>query len=264
MVAKGKGILAADESSGTCETRFKSVGVDCTRNPPAYRNLFTTPGVEQYLSGVILFDETIRQKTNDGVPFANTSKKKESSRHQGRRGRKGHAAPSGRKGHRRPRRIEQAAAGVLQARRALCEVARRHHHRPQHSLARLHLRERARACALCGRLRPMPRSCRSSSPKCCSTAITRPSALRKCTKPRCAPAMPRWPPTTWRRNTSFSRRAWWFPARTRSAGPVSTRSPSGPCACSSAPCLPRSPVWCSSPAASRTNRRPRISMRWPR
>jgi fructose-bisphosphate aldolase, class I len=71
MVAKGKGILAADESSGTCETRFKSVGVESTEeNRRTYRGLlFTTPGVEQYLSGVILFDETVRQKTNDGVLF---------------------------------------------------------------------------------------------------------------------------------------------------------------------------------------------------
>ena len=72
MVAKGKGILAADESAGTCESRFKSVGVACTEeNRRAYRGLlFTTPGVEQFVSGVILFDETIRQKTDDGVPFA--------------------------------------------------------------------------------------------------------------------------------------------------------------------------------------------------
>jgi fructose-bisphosphate aldolase class I len=72
MVAKGKGILAADESSGTCETRFKSVGVECTEESRlAYRGLlFTTPGIEQFLSGVILFDETIRQKSADGVPFA--------------------------------------------------------------------------------------------------------------------------------------------------------------------------------------------------
>jgi len=78
MVAKGKGLLAADESSGTCETRFKSVGVECTEeNRRAYRGLlFTTPGVEQYLSGVILFDETLRQKTNDGVPFAQYLSKK--------------------------------------------------------------------------------------------------------------------------------------------------------------------------------------------
>jgi fructose-bisphosphate aldolase class I len=71
MVARGKGVLAADESSGTCEKRFKSVGVECTEDSRrTYRGLlFTTPGVEQYVSGVILFDETLRQKTNDGVPF---------------------------------------------------------------------------------------------------------------------------------------------------------------------------------------------------
>jgi len=78
LVAKGKGILAADESAGTCETRFKSVGVECTEeNRRTYRGLlFTTPGIEQYLSGVILFDETLRQKTNDGVPFGEYLKKK--------------------------------------------------------------------------------------------------------------------------------------------------------------------------------------------
>ena len=78
MVAKGKGILAADESAATCETRFKSVNVECTEeNRRAYRGLlFTTPGVEQYLSGVILFDETLRQKTNDGVPFGDYLAKK--------------------------------------------------------------------------------------------------------------------------------------------------------------------------------------------
>jgi fructose-bisphosphate aldolase class I len=71
MVARGKGVLAADESSGTCEKRFKSVNVECTEeNRRAYRGLlFATPGAEQYVSGVILFDETLRQKTTDGVPF---------------------------------------------------------------------------------------------------------------------------------------------------------------------------------------------------
>ena len=71
MVAKGKGILAADESSGTCEKRFKSVGVECSEeNRRAYRNLlFSAAGIEQYLSGVILFDETARQKANDGTPI---------------------------------------------------------------------------------------------------------------------------------------------------------------------------------------------------
>ncbi len=72
MVAKGKGLLAADESSGTCEQRFKSVGVECSElNRRAYRSLLvTTPGAEQFISGVILYDETIKQKTMEGEPFA--------------------------------------------------------------------------------------------------------------------------------------------------------------------------------------------------
>jgi fructose-bisphosphate aldolase class I len=71
MVAKGKGILAADESSGTCEKRFQSVKVECTEeNRREYRQLlFGTPGIEQFVSGVILFDETARQKASDGSPF---------------------------------------------------------------------------------------------------------------------------------------------------------------------------------------------------
>ena len=71
MVARGKGVLAADESSGTCEKRFKSIGVECTEESRrTYRGLlFTTSGAEQFVSGVILFDETLRQKTNDGVLF---------------------------------------------------------------------------------------------------------------------------------------------------------------------------------------------------
>jgi fructose-bisphosphate aldolase class I len=72
MVARGKGLLAADESSGTCEKRFKSVGVECTEaNRRAYRDLlFTTKGIEDFVSGVILFDETLRQSTVQGnEPF---------------------------------------------------------------------------------------------------------------------------------------------------------------------------------------------------
>ncbi len=78
MVARGRGILAADESSGTCETRFKTINTLCTEeNRRAYRGLlFTTPGVEQFLSGVILFDETLRQKTADGVLFPDCLAKK--------------------------------------------------------------------------------------------------------------------------------------------------------------------------------------------
>jgi fructose-bisphosphate aldolase class I len=64
MVAKGKGILAADESTGTCTKRFESIGVKSTSESRCnYRStLFTSPGLESYISGVILFDETFRQK----------------------------------------------------------------------------------------------------------------------------------------------------------------------------------------------------------
>ena len=72
LMVAGKGLLAADESSATAEKRFKSIGVESTEpNRRAYRQLlFSTPGIERYISGVILFDETIRQKADDGVPFA--------------------------------------------------------------------------------------------------------------------------------------------------------------------------------------------------
>jgi fructose-bisphosphate aldolase class I len=71
LVAPQKGILAADESSGTIEKRFKSIGVPSTeQNRRDYREmLFRTPGAEQFISGVILYDETIRQQAADGTPL---------------------------------------------------------------------------------------------------------------------------------------------------------------------------------------------------
>ena len=78
MVARGKGILAADESSGTCETRFKTINTPCTEeNRRAYRGLLLcTPGAEKFISGVILFDETIRQDTDGGELFPDYLAKK--------------------------------------------------------------------------------------------------------------------------------------------------------------------------------------------
>jgi len=71
MVAGGEGILAADESTGTIEKRFASIKVQSTEeNRRAYRDmLFTTKGLGQHISGVILYDETIRQKSANGTPF---------------------------------------------------------------------------------------------------------------------------------------------------------------------------------------------------
>jgi fructose-bisphosphate aldolase class I len=71
LVAPGKGILAADESTGTIKKRFDQIGAESTEeNRRRYRQLlFTTPGVGDHISGVILFDETIRQVADDGTPF---------------------------------------------------------------------------------------------------------------------------------------------------------------------------------------------------
>ncbi len=71
MVTKGKGILAADESSGTIKKRFDSIKVESTE--PSRRDyremLFRTPAMKDHISGVILYDETIRQKAKDGTPL---------------------------------------------------------------------------------------------------------------------------------------------------------------------------------------------------
>ena len=71
MVAPGKGIIAIDESTTTIKKRFDSVGIECTEeNRRAYREmLLTTPRLGEHISGAILFDETLRQSTRDGVPF---------------------------------------------------------------------------------------------------------------------------------------------------------------------------------------------------
>ena len=71
LVAKNRGILAADESTSTIKKRFDSIKLDSTEeNRRAYREmLFTAPGAQEFISGVIMYDETLRQKTKEGVPF---------------------------------------------------------------------------------------------------------------------------------------------------------------------------------------------------
>ncbi len=78
LVASGKGILAADESFPTIEKRFLTIGLGSTEeNRRAYRELlFKTEGIEKFISGVIMFDETIKDKTSDGVPFPEILTKK--------------------------------------------------------------------------------------------------------------------------------------------------------------------------------------------
>ena len=73
IVAKPKGLLAADESGPTIKKRFDSIKVESTEESRRrYRELlFTTEGIERYISGVILYDETLRQSSSDGTPFSN-------------------------------------------------------------------------------------------------------------------------------------------------------------------------------------------------
>ncbi len=71
IVADHKGILAADESTGTIKKRFDAIGVESTEESRRYYRqlLFTAPEMEDYIGGVILYDETIRQSADDGTPF---------------------------------------------------------------------------------------------------------------------------------------------------------------------------------------------------
>ena len=169
MVAKGKGILAADESSGTIKKRFDGIKLESTEEARrTYRELlFTTPGAADYISGVILYDETLRQKTKDGTPFPQyLHEARHRSGHQGRHRRQAARRLPERDDHRRTRRPARAARRVPQARRALREVARGHRHRRGHSRRSspsTPTRMRSRATPRCARKRT---SCRSSSPKC--------------------------------------------------------------------------------------------------
>ena len=152
MVADGKGILAADESSGTIKKRFDGIKLESTEeHRRTYREmLFTAPGAKDSISGVIFYDETLRQKTKDGVPFADyLDQARHHSRHQGGHGRQAAGRISQRDHHRRPRWPARTADRVLQARRALRQVARGHRHRRGHSHAIRHRGE----CACAGALR---------------------------------------------------------------------------------------------------------------
>jgi len=77
LVARGKGILAADESMPTIKKRFDKIGIESTEeHRRAYRDmLFSTKGSGEFISGVILFDETIRQSDSDGTPFIEVLKR---------------------------------------------------------------------------------------------------------------------------------------------------------------------------------------------
>ena len=126
IVANDRGILAADESTGTIKKRFDAIAVESTEpNRRAYRNLlFTTEGMEEFIGGVILFDETIRQRADDGTPFAELlAGEGRRARDQGRHRRAAAGRRARRDGHRGPRRPAEAPRRVLRAGRAVRQVA---------------------------------------------------------------------------------------------------------------------------------------------
>ena len=152
MVAKGKGILAADESTGTIQKRFDKIGVANTEdNRRDYRELlFRTEDGMKHISGVILFDETIRQKAKDGTPLVKLIE--QAGAVPGIKVDKG-AKPlpvAGRNHHRRPGRPARALCRISQAGRALRQMARDRHATRGQSLLQLHQRQCPCAGALCG------------------------------------------------------------------------------------------------------------------
>ena len=173
LVAEGKGILAADESDGTIKKRFDSIGIESTEdNRRAYRDmLFTTPGVEEFISGVILFDETIRQSAprRDAVPGAARLAAGSSRGSRSTPARSHLHSPTAR---RSPRGSTGSASGspstASSARDSRSGAPRtRSATGCRASTACGRTRTRSRATRRCAR---RPGSCRSSSPRCSRTA----------------------------------------------------------------------------------------------
>ena len=129
MVAPGKGILAADESTGTIKKRFDGIKTENTEdNRRDYREMLfrSTDAMKNYVSGVILYDETIRQKAKDGTPLTKLIEASGvAAGHQGRQGHEAAAVQQGRDHHRGPRRAGGAHQGICRARRQVRQVARR-------------------------------------------------------------------------------------------------------------------------------------------
>ena len=119
LVAPGKGILAADESSGTIKKRFDKIKLVSTEDSRRdYREMLfrASEGMKNYVSGVILYDETIRQKAKDGTPLVDVMKAAGSHpRHQGRPRRQAarRADVEDRDDHRRARRTARAPRRIL-------------------------------------------------------------------------------------------------------------------------------------------------------
>ena len=152
LVAPGKGILAADESTGTIKRRFDSIGAESTEtNRRDYREmLFRTPGASEFISGVILYDETIRQKSYDGTPLVRVLSDagmmpgiKVDTGAKELAGAPGESVTEGLDGL-RERLAEYAELGS-----SIHQVACGHHHRAGHSQRLLPRRECSRPGPLC-------------------------------------------------------------------------------------------------------------------
>ncbi len=256
LVAPGKGILAADESTGTIKKRFDSIGLESTEdNRRAYRDmLFTTPGLAEHVSGVILFDETIRQSATTAPPFPELlAVARHHPRHQGRHRREAAGDVPRRDGDRGARRAPRAAGRLPGARRAVRQVARHdlHRRRPAHRLR--DPRERARDGALRralpgGRHRPDRRAGDPDGRRPLDRRVRgrhRPDARRAVRAARRAIASI-WPARS-------SRSTWCCRAPTPRRRPDPTRWRRPPSASCATTCPPTSPASSSSRVASPTS-----------
>jgi fructose-bisphosphate aldolase, class I len=141
LVADNKGLLAMDESIPTCNKRFGKLGIPQTEEARrAYRELLlTTPSLGECISGMILCDETIRQRKNDGTPFVKVIT--DAGIIPGIKvdtGAKDMAGHPGEKNNRRSGRTARPSEGVRSAGCAFCQVASGYCDRRWHSQSRLH------------------------------------------------------------------------------------------------------------------------------
>ena len=171
MVAPGKGILAADESTGTIKKRFDAIGTESPRTIAAtIARCCSAPteAMQKHISGVILYDETIRQKAKDGTPLVELIK--QAGALPGIKvdeGTKPLPGCPGEVDHRGPRQARRAAAEILRAGRALRQMARGDRLSARTAFrATTAIHANAQALARYAALCQEARSCRSSSPKC--------------------------------------------------------------------------------------------------
>ena len=169
LTRPGKGILAADESQPTIAKRFQALGIESTEETRRrYRSLLlTAPGAHEHLGGVILFEETMAQRADDGTPLLDVLKQRGIvAGHQGRQGHDAAAECRRRPDHAGPRRARRAPAGLPGSRARASPSGARSTRSP---IARRR-RSASRRTPKCWRAMPRSASrrasCRSSSRRC--------------------------------------------------------------------------------------------------